>query len=85
MEELKLALEKFLEHEEDCVRSTAAAVLEMYENVDMGTMSKDEMKEIIDDIITLDKIDELADGIDRKKKIHTAFQTIKLVVMKFLI
>ena len=75
-------LEEFKTHEDAIVRDAAAAVAELIESSEAGSISKDELTELVNDLVTLDKIDSLADDIDRKVLIEKAFNAIKLIVSK---
>ena len=70
-------LEKLLENEDDLIRGTTQMVVALIEDVKNGELSKDELSELVEDLTTLEAIDDLANSIERKAKIAKAFETIK--------
>jgi len=71
-------LDLFRNHEEECIRNAVVSIEELLESDHQ--MSKDEIMEIIDDILTLEQIDVIADDIDRKVKVEETFNIIKNII-----
>lgn len=72
----KQNLKEFLEHDEESVRE-AAVLLKDYISMEM---SGDEISEIMEDLLELNRIEEHVDSIERKILIEKAFDAIKLII-----
>jgi len=75
--------EDFLEHEEEIVRRTATVLQELNESYERKALNKDEYQELVNDLMDLGKIDELADSIESKAAIQKAFASL-LIISKII-
>ena len=70
---------EFLEHDDEIIRRTATVLQELNENYDREALNEEEYQELLNDLMDLGKIDELADSIERKAAIQKVFEQLMLL------
>lgn len=75
---------EFFKDEDEHVRDAARQVEALRMQMDKGELNPSEFEELSGDILDLDKIEELADSIERAAYIEKAFKMM-LIVVKGLI
>lgn len=75
---------EFLKHDEEVVRRVAGVLKELSESLDLKTISKAEYDELVDDLLDMDKIDNLANSVEQAAKLEQAFKALSGIVGKII-
>jgi len=70
---------EFLEHDDEIIRRTATVLQELNESYEREALNEEEYQELLNDLMDLGKIDELADSIERKAAIQKVFEQLILL------
>lgn len=72
--------EDFFKHEETGVALTAGKLAQLENLMKKGELSKSEFAELANDLLEYDRIDELADDLERQIMYKKAFDVLKTIV-----
>lgn len=73
-------LEDFFEHEDAIVADAAHQVSILNDGLRNEDLSQEQYDELVNDILEVEHIQELADSIKRKVAIHKTFEIIKKII-----
>lgn len=76
-------LEDFVGHKESAVKTVALLLVEAQESLQNKEMSLDEFKEISEDLLELERIDQLSSTLEQKVKIKQAFDAMTKIISLF--
>lgn len=71
---------EFFDHEEDDISKIAIQLSDLEGMLDNGDLTKDEFKELADDLLEYDQIDKLAGSIERQVQYKKAFDALVNIV-----
>lgn len=74
-----MALEDFLNHEEQSVRQAAQILIEAQQD---PNLTQSEFEEIADDVLEVHEMQKLADTLDRKIAIQAAVDIMLMLIKK---
>lgn len=66
----------FYNHEEESVRQAATILAEAKQGFENGELTKEQYDEIIEDVLQIEQMQELADSLERKIAIQKAAQLL---------
>ena len=74
----------FLKDDDENVRRTATVLSELTESYELKALSKEEYDELVEDLLDMEKIDDLCDTIEKKAKLEKAFIALTGIVSKII-
>lgn len=80
MDALVEKLEPFKNHEDPFIKDLASQLLTLNDGLDRGDLTKEQFKEIAEDLMELQKIQDMADTLDRKNMLLQTVNAIRYVV-----
>lgn len=75
---------EFLNHDEEFIRRIAGVLNELTESLEGKAISKQDYDELVDDLLDMEKIDNLCDTMERKQKAEVAFKALAAIVGKII-
>lgn len=66
----------FNNHEEESVRQAAAILAEARQGFENGELTKEQYDELVEDVLQIEQMQELADSLERKIAIQKAAQLL---------
>lgn len=66
----------FYNHEEESVRQAATILAEAKQGFENGELTKEQYDELIEDVLQIEQMQELADSLERKIAIQKAAQLL---------
>lgn len=75
-------LSEFLNHDDENIRGVATIIEEARQGLESGDLTRQQFDEIVEDVLEIDRIDTLADDLERKIMIKQAIDKIKTIIGK---